>query len=84
MASLTNQDKIRIIKKYQACPYVHQLTCGQDSMHAVLVPEENQGKVVLRCPTCRVVQEHVPEAVYLSEESLDEYAKKDPRDALKD
>jgi len=67
----TNQDVIRIVKKWQAAGIVHELTCRIDSRHAPLMPIESLGKVVLACPTCGTAQEHIPEFVLDSEPSLD-------------
>lgn len=39
---------------------VHPLTCGNDSNHTVLFPYFNGEKVVLRCPDCDYVQNHLP------------------------
>ncbi len=71
MQRRTNQAIIRIVSKYQACPFVHPLTCAENSLHAELIPEERDGRVVLVCPTCNHVQESIPKPVLDSEEYID-------------
>lgn len=67
----SNADKIRVIKKWQACGHVHELTCGVNSLHEPLKPVESGGDVVLICPTCKHVQRYIPDAVLDSEDYLD-------------
>lgn len=59
----TNQEIIESVKRHQGNQYLHPLTCGKDSRHDILVPEERDGKVVLVCPTCGYVQTMIPECV---------------------
>jgi len=68
--------KLDAIEAWQHNDHVHPLTCGNDSNHELLVakmvPTSNvivvssdQGsKIILKCPDCDYVQEHVPEIVY--------------------
>ena len=76
MSERTNEDVIRIVTKYQNFGMVHELTCGDDSRHQALEPVERDGKVILVCPTCQAVQEHIPDFVLGSEEMLDYSARK--------
>jgi len=60
----TNQEKIKKIKEWQESDYVHQLTCSSGSCnHVVLIPIEENYKVILKCPECDYVQTFIPEAV---------------------
>jgi len=68
---MTNADIIRIVKKWQAAGFVHELTCRIDSTHDPLVPIEREGAVVLGCPTCGTAQERIPDFVLQSEAALD-------------
>lgn len=72
MPERDNQDIIRIVKKWQAAGFVHELTCRVDSTHEALIPIERDGKVVLGCPTCGTAQELLPKFVLESEAWLDE------------
>ena len=63
-----NKELLEAIRKYQSCPFVHELTCGNDSGHASLKGIEIQGKVVLICPDCEYRQDHVPSFVWLAED----------------
>jgi hypothetical protein len=56
----SNAEIIRIVEKYQEAGIVHELTCRIDSRHVALAPVVMDGKVVLLCPTCRSIQEHIP------------------------
>ena len=76
MKVMKNEDIIRIVNKWQGAGFVHELTCGNDSRHEALVPEERNGKVILICPTCDYTQEYIPDSVLCSEEDLDQMAKK--------
>ena len=65
-ARLSNREIMEIIRRireWQAAGYVHPLTCGKDSSHPVLEPGLRDEKVVLFCPGCDYVQEHIPRAV---------------------
>lgn len=57
------QKKIYRILKWQSCGFVHPLTCGKNSEH-ILKPKEKDGDVILICPDCDYVQNHVPDVVY--------------------
>lgn len=61
--SMTNQEIIGKVNRWQNSVLVHPLTCGNDSRHQVLVPRELDGKVVLVCLDCDYVQDHIPEIV---------------------
>lgn len=58
---MKNKEKIAAIKEWQNCPYVHPLTCGNNSLHENLVPIEIKGKIVLICPECDYQQTHIPD-----------------------
>jgi len=60
---MTNAQKIANIQAWQNAGYVHELTCGVDSRHEALVPEERDGEVILVCPTCQKVQTFIPPVV---------------------
>lgn len=76
MSERSNEDIIRIVTKYQNFGMVHELTCATDSRHQALEPVEQDGKVVLVCPTCDAVQESIPAFVLGSEEMIDFSARK--------
>jgi hypothetical protein len=62
---ITNQDLLNAIKKYQSCPFVHELTCANDSQnHEPLKGIEIKGRVVLICPDCEYTQTHIPKIVW--------------------
>lgn len=64
----SNRDWLRAIKRYQSCPFVHPLTCGNDSQnHRLLKGVEIRGRVVLVCPDCDYRQENVPSYVFQAE-----------------
>jgi len=77
----TNADIIRIVSKWQAAGFIHELTCRVDSRHEALVPVEREGRVVLACPTCGAVQEHIP-AVVLGSEAVIDYNRAQAEEAL--
>jgi hypothetical protein len=56
----TNAEIIASVEKWQANGRVHPLTCARDKCGADLRPEEQEGKVVLVCPTCDYVQRWIP------------------------
>lgn len=61
---MTPAQIIRAIKEHQAHPYVHPLTCGNDSRHQVLEPQldpDDPTKVILVCLDCTYRQHHIPE-----------------------
>lgn len=54
---------IEAIKKHQANPYVHPLTCGNDNRHQNLEPHLDDTApdgVVLLCPDCDYRQTNIP------------------------
>lgn len=63
MITLTNEEIIKRINDYQNFPHVHELTCGNDSRHLPLIPFDNDGQIVLKCPTCNFIQYRIPEYV---------------------
>lgn len=62
-APCTNDETLLAIAAWQAHPYVHPLTCGNDSRHNNLRGEKRDGLVVLVCPDCDYVQRWIPECV---------------------
>ena len=68
MSDITNRDLLEAIKKYQSCPFVHELTCGNDSRHEPLKGIEVKGDVILICPTCDYQQKHIPDFIWLAED----------------
>ena len=65
---ITNQDVLEAIRKFQSCPFVHEMTCGNDSSHESLKGIEIKGKVVLICPDCEYVQNWIPTFIWLAED----------------
>ena len=63
---LTQDDsKVAAIYSWQNAGYLHPLTCGTNSEHALLVPHKIvEGVIVLRCRDCDYVQTSVPGVVY--------------------
>lgn len=49
---MTNQERMDVVNSYQDNPFVHPLTCGNNSSHDNLVPVEKSGEVILQCPNC--------------------------------
>ena len=61
---MSNDEKIKAITAWQENGEFHPLTCGTDSKHSLLVPEEDEdGNVVLKCKDCDYTQKHVPPVV---------------------
>ena len=60
---MTNAEIIANVQRWQATPYVHPLTCGGEHCRGDLEAVEQEGKVVLRCPSCGYVQRWIPEVV---------------------
>ncbi len=58
---MTNDEIIKRVTNWQKAGFVHELTCGRDSRHEALVAKEVNGSVVLVCPTCAYVQNHIPQ-----------------------
>ena len=74
MSSLTNQEIIQRVNAWQSNPRIHPLTCKNNSNHALLEPKEEDGKVVLECPTCGYVQNWIPDVIlraYVSPQKRD-------------
>lgn len=61
--SVSRQEVINRIRKWQEFPYVHQLTCGRGNCGAVLEPREVSARVVLECPEedCDYTQNWIPD-----------------------
>jgi len=63
-------DQARAIALWQQQDHVHPLTCGNDSRHALLVPEKESGfgQVSLVCPTCgwRQSASTIPACVFMA------------------
>ena len=53
---MTNSEIIEKVKLYQQHPYVHPLTCGNNSMHEALEPFESNGSIMLKCHDCDYTQ----------------------------
>jgi hypothetical protein len=64
---MNSNELVQRIKKWQANPHFHPLTCGVDSGHEILEPVEKDGKVSLVCPTCGWVQSYMPAVFDLPE-----------------
>jgi hypothetical protein len=58
-----NQSVIDKVNKWQNFKYVHALVCRKEGCGEKLVPEERYGKVVLRCPTCGLIQNYIPKSI---------------------
>ena len=63
MTDRNNAAIIEAVRRWQADPYVHSLTCGNDRCRADLEPEERDGRVVLVCPACGQVQTWIPAGI---------------------
>ena len=61
---IDNTVLIERVKRFQLEPVFHELTCGEDSSHEVLMPEMVGEKVILKCPTCGYKQNWIPEMFY--------------------
>lgn len=60
---MTNKEKIDNIRLYQLDSkkgFVHPLTCGLNSKHNILIPTEEEKKVVLKCEECGYIQHSIP------------------------
>jgi hypothetical protein len=55
-----NATLLERIRKWQEEPVFHPLTCGVDSKHALLKGVEEEGKIILFCPTCNYKQSYLP------------------------
>lgn len=60
---MTNKQVVDKVNLWQNAGFVHPLTCGKNSRHRDLVPEERRGKVVLTCPNCDYIQNWIPDYV---------------------
>jgi len=60
-------EQITAIRRWQANPRVHPLTCGNDSSHGRLrASVESEGQMVLLCPDCDYRQVEIPTIVFRS------------------
>lgn len=62
--TMSNRSKLDKIIAFQTAGYVHPMTCGVDSSHALLMGVIQNREVILKCPTCGYVQNWVPPMVY--------------------
>ena len=60
---MKNSEIINAVIAWQVDIMKHPLTCGNDSNHRSLAPEERNGKVILYCLDCDYVQDHIPDVV---------------------
>lgn len=58
--ALPIDEKVDRVRAWQEAGHVHPLTCGNDSTHALLVPEAWDFDVALVCLTCGYQQKHIP------------------------
>lgn len=65
------------IRFYQRFGMFHEMTCGVDSQHALLVPKVENDVVSLVCPTCGYEQNHIPDLVIGIRESVKHELEKD-------
>lgn len=61
---MTNQQIIEKVNLWQNAGFVHPLTCGKNSSHVRLVPEERGNRIVLTCLNCNYVQDWIPDYVF--------------------
>ena len=66
MSQLTNAEIIEAVERYQNCSFVHPLTCGNEKCREILKAAERDGKVVLVCPACGLVQTDIPSIIIRS------------------
>jgi len=60
-------EQVAAIRRWQANPGVHPLTCGNDSSHGFLRASiESEGQMVLLCPDCEYRQVEIPAIVFRS------------------
>jgi hypothetical protein len=60
---MTNEEKVKAIKRWQKNDMVHPLTCGKDSSH-ILEASIGEKGVFLKCPKCNYTQDWIPEVVF--------------------
>lgn len=72
---MTNKKIISQIRKYQKSGMAHPLTCGNNSLHQILEPEEQNGKVVLVCLDCDYVQTSIPPSAIILADAAASMAK---------
>ena len=60
---MKNSEIIRMVRIWQNAEIVHPLTCGKNSDHSILKAVEEDGTVVLKCPSCDYIQTHIPNFV---------------------
>lgn len=61
----------KAVEAWQKNDMVHQLTCGNDSNHPILIPIiSDEGKCILYCSECGYEQNFIPEIVIEAYEHL--------------
>ena len=64
---LSNQGLLEKLTVFQKGSGNHELTCGSpegcEGVNTVLIPLEENGKIILKCPCGKYRQDHIPEAV---------------------
>lgn len=65
---ISPSERKRAVEAWQASPYVHPLTCGKDSSHALPVPSENYHGFCIKCPDCGWEQSYktIPTIVWMN------------------
>lgn len=64
--ALTNEQIIERVNAWQNAGFIHPLTCRWSSKHSLLFPFEVDGKIVLRCPDCKMPHQdqlNIPQVV---------------------
>jgi len=56
-------EHVKAIEEWQCNPEVHQLTCGNNSLHKFLKVVVSHDYVFLACPNCNYTQDWVPDIV---------------------
>lgn len=79
-----NETILERIRKWQEEPIFHELTCGNDSTHALLKGELREEKVVLVCPSCAYVQTNIPDMFFSDEFDTAYQFQKNALDSLND
>ena len=65
--SLSKEEIVKRVKNYQLYPFVHPLTCGENSRHSILEARIENEEVILYCKDCCYVQRYIPDVVLLGE-----------------
>ena len=61
--ALTNAEIIERVNNWQNAGFMHPLTCRWSSNHGNLIPIEKDGKVILKCPSCKKEQLYIPSCI---------------------